>query len=124
MTADNDTRITSAELQLALRCATPPLLLDVRRAAVFEQTNSLIQGAAWRDPSTLSDWEPLLPPAPGTVVVYCVHGHQVSQDCASRLRALGRDARFLEGGIEAWQLAGGALMAKSTAPTEGGSSDD
>lgn len=119
MTADNNPLITPAELQLALRCATPPLLLDVRRAAVFEQADALIQGAAWRDPSTVGDWGPQLPPAPDAVVVYCVHGHQVSQDCASRLRALGRDARFLEGGIEAWQLAGGALMAKSTVPTEG-----
>ena len=39
--------------------------------------------------------------------MYCVHGHEVSQNAA---KALG--ARFLEGGIEAWREAGGELALK------------
>ena len=46
-------------------------------------------------------------PAAAQVVVYCVHGHEVSQSAA---KALG--ARYLEGGIEAWREAGGELDAK------------
>jgi superoxide dismutase, Fe-Mn family len=105
--------ITPGELQFALGSDTPPVLLDVRRAPVFEQAEALIEGAAWRDPAAVDDWGQALPMRDRTVVVYCVHGHQVSQGCASRLRALGRDARFLEGGIEAWQAAGGALAQKA-----------
>ena len=37
-------------------------------------------------------------PRGASVVVYCVHGHEVSQNAA---KALG--ARYLEGGIEAWR---------------------
>jgi hypothetical protein len=36
------------------------------------------------------------------VTVYCVQGHEVSQSVATVLRALGFDATYLEGGIEAW----------------------
>jgi hypothetical protein len=39
--------------------------------------------------------------------VYCVHGHEVSQNAAQEL-----GARFLEGGIEAWREAGGELGLK------------
>jgi hypothetical protein len=31
-----------------------------------------------------------------------VHGHEVSQEATATLRACGRDARFLEGGLEGW----------------------
>ena len=43
------------------------------------------------------------------VVVYCVHGHEVSQSAA---KALG--AAYLEGGIEAWRASGGELFGKPT----------
>ena len=44
--------------------------------------------------------------------MYCVYGHEVGRRTAMRLRALGVDARFLEGGIDAWQCAGRPLQAK------------
>jgi hypothetical protein len=44
--------------------------------------------------------------------VYCVHGHQVSQGVARALRAQGRAAHFLVGGIEAWRAQGLPLIAK------------
>jgi hypothetical protein len=46
-------------------------------------------------------------PRDAEVVVYCVHGHEVSQAAA---KALG--AQYLEGGIEAWRAAGGELFGK------------
>jgi Fe-Mn family superoxide dismutase len=46
------------------------------------------------------------------VVVYCVHGHEVSRSTAMQLRAAGLRARFLRGGIEGWQAAGLPLVDK------------
>jgi len=46
------------------------------------------------------------------VVVYCVHGHEVSQNAAKALAAEGRQALFLEGGFADWQDAGGACDVK------------
>jgi hypothetical protein len=47
-----------------------------------------------------------------------VHGHEVSQGAAARLRALGVTARYLEHGLEGWREGGGALAPKPVgAPT-------
>ena len=40
------------------------------------------------------------------IVVYCVHGHEVSQSAARTLRDLGFKAQYLEGGIATWMDAG------------------
>jgi Fe-Mn family superoxide dismutase len=84
------------------------LLFDVRRAAVFEQARTMIEGARWRDPVTVSAWAAQLPAA-RKLVVYCVYGHEVGRATAMRLRAAGLDARYLRGGIEGWQAAGRPL---------------
>jgi rhodanese-related sulfurtransferase len=47
------------------------------------------------------------------VVVYCVHGHEVSNGVVARLRDLGLEALLLEGGIEAWKASGGSVTAWS-----------
>lgn len=91
--------------------AAPARKVDVRRAAVFEQADTLIEGAVWRDPERVEDWASELPPGE-PVVVYCVHGHEVGRRAAERLRAAGVDARFLRGGIEAWKAAGRPLQSK------------
>lgn len=88
-------------------------VLDVRRAGVFEQATTMIPGARWRDPRTVATWSRALP-AGKPVVVYCVYGHEVGRSTAMRLRADGIDARFLRGGIDGWQAAGRALVAKAT----------
>jgi rhodanese-related sulfurtransferase len=77
-----------------------PLLIDVRRAAAVAARPLLIASALRRPPETVAAWAGMLPPGP--VVVYCVHGHEVSQKAAAALRARGRDACFLEGGLEGW----------------------
>jgi hypothetical protein len=66
-----------------------------------------------RDPAAVTSWEKELFPA-STVVVYCVHGHDVSQGVAQQLRDTGIAARYLDGGLEeGWKQAGGALMQKA-----------
>ncbi len=104
--------ITPQEL-ITLRHQTPaPLIIDVRREVVFQSATDLIAGATRRDPATVSEWAGTIQNnAP--VIVYCVHGHEVSQNAAKVLRERNLNARFLEGGIEAWRAAGGELTANS-----------
>jgi superoxide dismutase, Fe-Mn family len=99
--------------------ASAPLLLDVRRAGVFEKAATMIPGARWCDPATVGEWAATLDPA-REVVVYCVYGHEVGRTTAMRLRAAGLNARYLRGGIDAWQSAGKALAPKGDASPGGG----
>ena len=100
-----DASITPAALQQALRSSNPPLVIDVRKRPAFLAAPDMIRGALRRDPES-----PGALPRADNVVVYCVHGHEVSQGVA---KALG--ARYLEGGIEHWD---GERMAKPVgAPT-------
>ena len=85
--------------------AAAPLVIDVRRAAAFDSDDALIAGAIRRLPETLAAWQEALPPG-RAVVVYCVHGHEVSQDAAAALRAAGVDAASLAGGITQWRELG------------------
>ena len=86
-------------------------VLDVRRAAMFEQASQMIPGAVWRDPSCVGEWAAALA-QDGDLVVYCVYGHEVGRATALRLRALGLNARFLRGGIDEWTKAGLPLVDK------------
>jgi rhodanese-related sulfurtransferase len=99
--------ISPAALRQSLGSDQPPLVIDVRRRERFFEANDLIRGALRRDPERALEWKKSLPRA-ASVVVYCVHGHEVSQNVA---KALG--ARYLEGGIEAWRESGGDLFAKA-----------
>ncbi len=101
-----DASITPAALRQAVSSETPPLVIDVRRRQPFLESDSLIKGALRRDPERVSEWAKSLPRA-ASVVVYCVHGREVSQGVA---RTLG--ARYLEGGIEAWREMRGELFKK------------
>lgn len=94
----------------------PPVVVDVRRAAAFERDPVRIPGSIRRLPEAVATWvqdiEPWRP-----VVVYCVHGHEVSQNAASALHAAGLDARFLIDGLEGWKAARLAVE-PVTAPTQ------
>ena len=89
-------------------------VLDVRRAGVFDKAQTLIAGASWRDPAGIAMWARDVP-RDKEIVVYCVYGHEVGRATALRLRAQGVDARFLRGGIDAWQAAGRPLDPKEAA---------
>lgn len=90
------------------------LVIDVRRAGVFEQADTVIPGARWCDPAQVQVWATELP-ADRTVVVYCVHGHEVSRSTAIRLRAAGLNAHYLRNGMEGWQAAGRPTLSKAAA---------
>jgi Fe-Mn family superoxide dismutase len=90
------------------------LLLDVRRAGVFDLAATMIPGARWCDPAALASWAAELPSG-SEVVVYCVYGHEVGRATAMRLRAAGVKARYLQGGIDGWQAAGRPVHVKAGA---------
>jgi superoxide dismutase, Fe-Mn family len=91
------------------------LLLDVRRAGVYEKSATLIPGARWCDPGSVATWAAELP-RDREVVVYCVYGHEVGRATALRLRAAGVRARYLEGGFDGWQAAARPLQDKGGTP--------
>jgi rhodanese-related sulfurtransferase len=84
------------------------ILLDVRRKADYEAAPDLIPGAAWRDPEQVESWSRELP-KDRPVVVYCVKGGSVSQSITATLTGQQVNARFVEGGLNAWKAAGGEL---------------
>jgi len=107
-----DASITASHLKSELAGARPPLLIDVRRSPAFRAAPDMAAGALRRDSAAVASWAKELPRA-SSVVVYCVHGHEVSQGAAQALRELGFAARYLEGGLEeGWKASGGALIGK------------
>jgi Fe-Mn family superoxide dismutase len=88
-------------------------VLDVRRAGMFQKAEAILPGAEWRDPATVRAWADDLP-KDREIVVYCVYGHEVGRATTLRLRSAGLQARFLRGGIDAWQAAGLPTRPKGT----------
>jgi Fe-Mn family superoxide dismutase len=90
------------------------MVVDVRRAGVFEQATTMLPGAVWKDPALVAQWAAELPPQQD-VLVYCIYGHEVGRSTAMQLQARGVNARFLSGGIDAWQKAGKPVQPKGQA---------
>jgi len=95
-----------AEWQAAGRTFT---LLDVRRASVRQADAAQIAGACWRDPEALLAWKDQVS-RDRPAILYCAHGHELSQGCAATLRAMGLDARYLIDGFAGWRAAGQPLQ--------------
>ena len=91
-----------------------PCLIDVRREERYTEASHVIRGARRRSPDQVEVWAQALP-RDGEIVVYCVHGHEVSQNTAAALIRRGLNATYLEGGIEAWRESRGALQPKPPA---------
>ncbi|MEL6747992.1 MAG: rhodanese-like domain-containing protein [Pseudomonadota bacterium] len=104
-------------------------LLDVRRRSAVLADPVTIPGAAVCDPALAGHWLGRLasaddaspndaspdvpsrddagPVDPNTViVVFCVHGHEVSQGVAQLCARLGHRVHVLSGGLAGWQQAG------------------
>jgi len=105
-------RISPEQLTALIGTDACPIVVDVRRTQAFQEAPTRIAGAVWRDHMETHEWYPQMP-AERTLVIYCVHGHNVSALAAARLEAAGAEVAILEGGIEAFALAGGPLVQKS-----------
>jgi rhodanese-related sulfurtransferase len=101
MDSQTSPSISPLDLYGAIGIVGAPIVIDVRRNATFAADNQMIAGAVRRDPDDIKNWREELPPE-RAVVVYCVHGREVSQQAASTLRSVGIDARYLEHGISGW----------------------
>ena len=107
-----DRTLTCAALMALTADRSDISLIDVRRRPAFESDPRLIPGAVWRDPEQVAIWAAALN-QDQPVVVYCVHGHEVSNGVVDRLRELGFEAALIAGGIAAWQAAGGPVTVPS-----------
>jgi superoxide dismutase, Fe-Mn family len=99
-------------LDPAQAAATEPRVIDVRRDEDYAAGDDMLAGATWCDPARLDAWSRELDPAQ-PVLVYCVKGLDIGRSAALSLRARGIDARFVEGGINAWRAAGLPLKTRS-----------
>jgi rhodanese-related sulfurtransferase len=97
------------------------ILLDVRRKADYDADQEKLPGSEWRDPDKIDEWSTALP-GDKQVVVYCVRGGSVSNQVLARLQEKNVQARFIEGGIEAWKAAGGPTIKKSQQTPKGSES--
>lgn len=93
--------ITPAELQHKLDEGANIAVLDVRKPEDRVEVAHTVPGAQWRDPGKVDKWCGDIAPV-DEVIVYCVHGHNVSKGARDALRQRGKTARIVEGGITAW----------------------
>ncbi len=82
-------------------------IIDVRKAPARGRSGLAMPGAIWRAPFSADNWWQEF--AGKSVVVFCVHGHEVGMAVAGFLNDQGIKARYLEGGFEAYREAGGAV---------------
>lgn len=102
--------ISTPELMKRIGTADMPMLVDTRRREAYDAADRVLPAALWRDHREVAEWAP---DAGTEVVVYCAHGHNVSQAAATQLRARGVPARVLAGGIADWLAAGGPTILKA-----------
>ncbi len=107
--------ISARELIARIGTRDCPAIFDVCRAAYCAQAQDVIPTAKWRDHMAAATWGQDLP-KDREVVVYCVHGHNVSQLAASLLRSLGVRSRVLDTGVEGYRAAGGPMLRKDAIP--------
>jgi Fe-Mn family superoxide dismutase len=101
--------ISPTDLKTLLDSGEALLILDVRKRAAFDESGLMLPGAQWRAPGEIAQWIGDLT-KDKTLIVHCVHGHEVSQEAGQTLRDAGFDARILTGGFEAWREAGGEVV--------------
>jgi rhodanese-related sulfurtransferase len=108
---DGQVSISPQELYAAIGTASAPALIDVRRDDAFATDDRMLVAARRRPPEDVGKWAHDLPDD-RPVVVYCMHGHEVSQQTAAAVRGAGIDARYLEGGLIGWAEIGLPLRKK------------
>jgi len=108
---DGPNSISPRSLYALIGTQASPIIVDVRRQPGFEADTRMLASALRRAPERVGEWQADLPKA-RAIVVYCDHGHEVSQQVAAALRGGGHDARYLEGGITGWAELGLPLRKK------------
>jgi rhodanese-related sulfurtransferase len=112
---DSISSISVNELRGLIGTRGSPIIVDVRRPKTYAESDVVIPTARWRDLRTIDQWAGELPADAG-IVAYCVHGYEMSQSAVAQLRARGRRAASLAGGLDAWREAGGPVILKRALP--------
>lgn len=86
-----------------------PHFIDVRRQEAAREAGFRAAGSVWRHHMRTAEWLPAMTPD-HQIVVYCAHGHNVSEIAAAELGARGANVAILEGGFDAWRGAGGPCV--------------
>ena len=118
MDAQGRFSISPQALYARLGTESAPIVVDVRRSPAFDADDKIIIGAVHRLPEAVDHWRRELPEG-RSVVVYCAHGQEVSQNTAAALRAAESDACYLEHGITGWSEAGLPRRRKLGAGSDG-----
>jgi len=105
--------IEQSELETLIKFNANVTIIDVRKKPAVEKEPAMIQGATWQDYEDVSSWADSVKSS-NVVVVYCVHGHEVSQSATAALRQMGAQAYYLRGGMHAWQERSGPLTLANT----------
>lgn len=101
---DEIVRIGPAELAERMDSETPPIILDVRARAHYDDSTTQIPGSIRVLPDQIQAWA-ADQPRDRTVVAYCkCPNEEASGRVARQLVSMGFDARALEGGWTAWEL--------------------
>jgi len=105
--------IEQSELETLIKFNANITVVDVRKKPAVEKEPAMIQGATWQDFQDVPAWADSVKSG-NVVIVYCVHGHEVSQSAAAGLRQAGIDAFYLRGGMHVWQERSGPLTLAKT----------
>lgn len=98
--------ISAEDAIAALNTSQPPVLIDVRKQQARGPIG--VQGAIWTNPLTL-DHQQAGAMSKGPTLIYCVHGHEVSQFACALARIHGVDAKYITGGYAALAAAGARM---------------
>lgn len=101
--------ISPDTLQHLMKTEESLCIIDVRKRPAFEESGRIITGAVWRPFDQMDDWAGDLP-KDSTIIIYCVHGHEVSQGVCATLNQCSISASFLTGGFEDFVAAGGSTI--------------
>src|SRR5215467_10610589 len=118
MDAQGRFSIPPQALYVRLGTQLAPIVVDVHRSPAFEADDTVIVGAVRRPPEAVDHWRRELPEE-RSVVVYCAHGQEVSQNTAAALCAAGSDTCYLEHGIGGWAELGLPRRRKLGAGSDG-----
>jgi rhodanese-related sulfurtransferase len=106
--------ITPSQLARVIGLPDAPAILDVRDDDDFGTDPRTLPASVRREHRSVSDWAPTY--AGRRVVVLCQKGLKLSQGVAAWLRHAGASAETLDGGFEAWAVAGGLLVRPDALP--------
>jgi thiosulfate sulfurtransferase len=94
--------ISAQDLVARLKEGASIQLIDVRRSQAVQNSGLQISGAKWLNPALWLDWKDEVSKNK-PVILYCAHGHEISQGLTAALRVMGLDASYVVGGFSAWQ---------------------